>query len=55
MNFATLLVLAAVCVLAFLAVWRIRRRKLLFHCGGDCKSCVGGCQQHGRSSSENGL
>ena len=46
MNLATLLVLLILAVLVALAVRRIRRKKLLFSCGGDCSRCQGGCRHH---------
>ena len=39
MNLATLLVLLILAVLVALAVRRIRRKNLLFSCGGDCAHC----------------
>ncbi len=44
MNLATLLVLLILAVLVALAVRRIRRKKLLFSCGGDCSCCHAGCR-----------
>ncbi len=44
MNIATLIVLLILAVLVFFAVRRIKRKKLLFSCGGDCSSCTGGCK-----------
>ena len=44
MNLATLLVLLILAALVALAVRRIRRKKLLFSCGGDCARCAGGCR-----------
>ena len=46
MNLSTLLVLLVLAVLVALAVRRIRKKKLLFSCGGDCSSCPGGCARH---------
>lgn len=45
MNASTPLVLLLIAVLALLAIRRIRRKKLLFHCGGDCQSCPRRCAQ----------
>ena len=45
MNLATLLVLLILAVLVALAVRRIRRKKLLFSCGGDCAHCCAGCRK----------
>ena len=45
MNLATALVLLLLLVLAALAVRRIRRKRLLFSCGGDCSACAGGCRR----------
>lgn len=45
MNASTLLVLLLIAVLALLAIRRIHRKKLLFHCGGDCQSCPRRCAQ----------
>ncbi len=44
MNIATIIVLLVIAALALLAVRRIRRKKLLFSCGGDCSSCCQGCK-----------
>lgn len=44
MNLPTLLVLLVLAVLAALAVRRIRKKKLLFSCGGDCTRCHAGCR-----------
>ncbi|MDD7175458.1 MAG: FeoB-associated Cys-rich membrane protein [Clostridiales bacterium] len=46
MNWPTLLVLLLLLVLVVLAVRHIRKKKLLFSCGGDCSSCPGGCKRH---------
>ena len=43
MNLATVLVLLVLAALCALAVRRIRRKKLLFSCGGDCTRCRAGC------------
>lgn len=43
MNIPTLLVLLVLAVLAALAVRRIRKKKLLFSCGGDCAHCGANC------------
>ncbi|MBP3428306.1 MAG: FeoB-associated Cys-rich membrane protein [Clostridia bacterium] len=43
MNAATVIVLLVILLLAMLAVRRIRRKKLLFSCGGDCSRCAGKC------------
>ncbi|MBP3522058.1 MAG: FeoB-associated Cys-rich membrane protein [Clostridia bacterium] len=45
MNLSTLLVLLILAVLVALAVRRIRRKKLLFSCGGDCAHCCAGCRR----------
>ena len=45
MNLATLLVLLVLFVLVALAVRRIRRKKLLFSCGGDCARCHADCRK----------
>lgn len=45
MNLATLLVLLILAVLVALAVRRIRRKKLLFSCGGDCAHCSSSCRR----------
>ena len=45
MNLATLIVILAIAALAFLAVRRIKRKKLLFSCGGNCSSCAMNCSQ----------
>jgi len=44
MNIATITVLLVVALLAALAVRRIRRKKLLFSCGGDCSRCAQSCR-----------
>lgn len=44
MNLATIAVLLVLAVLVFLAMRRIRRKKLLFSCGGDCSSCRMDCK-----------
>ena len=41
MNLATVAVLALLLVLALLAVRVIKKRRLLFSCGGDCSRCAG--------------
>ncbi|MCI7737076.1 MAG: FeoB-associated Cys-rich membrane protein [Clostridiales bacterium] len=46
MNLPTLLVLLLLLALVILAVRHIRKKKLLFSCGGDCSSCPGGCARH---------
>lgn len=43
MNIATAIVLLVLLVLALLAVRIIRKRRLLFSCGGDCSRCHGAC------------
>ena len=43
MNIATAIELALLLVLALLAVRIIRKRRLLFSCGGDCSRCAGPC------------
>ena len=43
MNFATLIVLILIAALAILAVRRIRKKKLLFSCGGNCSGCAMNC------------
>ena len=45
MNLSTLLVLLVLAVLVALAVRRIRKKKLLFSCGGDCAHCCAGCRK----------
>ncbi len=45
MSLATGIVLALVLLLGVLAVRRIRKKKLLFSCGGDCANCAGGCRR----------
>ena len=45
MNLATLLVLLILAVLVALAIRRIRRKKLLFSCGGDCAHCCANCHK----------
>ncbi|MBQ2833066.1 MAG: FeoB-associated Cys-rich membrane protein [Clostridia bacterium] len=45
MNIATLIVLLVLAVLVFFALRRIRRKKLLFSCGGDCSSCSANCRR----------
>lgn len=45
MNFSTILVLLILAVLVALAVRRIRRKKLLFSCGGDCAHCCANCRE----------
>ena len=44
MNLATALVLLLLLALAVLAVRRIRKKRLLLSCGGDCSACAGGCR-----------
>lgn len=44
MNLATALTLLLVLALAALAVRRIRRKKLLFSCGGGCAACGAACK-----------
>lgn len=44
MNLATIIVLLIIAVLAALAVRRIRRKKLLFSCGGNCSGCAMNCK-----------
>lgn len=44
MNLPTIITLAVLAVLVFFAVRRIRRKKLLFSCGGDCASCSARCK-----------
>jgi len=50
MSLATGIVLALVLLLGVLAVRRIRRKKLLFSCGGDCAHCAGACRQTAAAS-----
>ncbi len=45
MSLATGIVLALVLLLGVLAVRRIRKKKLLFSCGGDCANCAGACRR----------
>lgn len=45
MNFATIAVLVVVAALALLAVRRIKRKKLLFTCGGNCSACTMNCKR----------
>ena len=45
MNIATAIVLALLLVLALLAVRIIRKRRLLFSCGGDCAHCCANCHK----------
>ena len=45
MNLATALVLLLLLALAVLAVRRIRKKRLLFSCGGDCSACAVGCSR----------
>lgn len=52
MNAPTLIVLLLIAVLATLAIRHVRRKKLLFHCGGDCQSCSGACARRGRSGED---
>lgn len=44
MNLATIIVLLIIALLAALAVRRIRRKKLLFSCGGNCSGCAMNCK-----------
>ena len=44
MNISTIAILIVLAVLVILAVRRIRRKKLLFSCGGDCSSCRMDCK-----------
>ena len=44
MNLSTAVVLIALLVLALLAVRYIKKRRLLFSCGGDCSRCAGACR-----------
>ena len=44
MNLATIIVLLIIAMLAALAVRRIRRKKLLFSCGGNCSGCAMNCK-----------
>lgn len=44
MNLATAAVLLALLVLVLLAVRYIKKRRLLFSCGGDCSRCAGACR-----------
>ena len=44
MNLATVAVLVLLLVLALLAVRYIKKRRLLFSCGGDCSRCAGACR-----------
>lgn len=46
MNISTLIVLLLVALLTLLAVRRIRRKKLMCSCGGDCARCGMGCASH---------
>lgn len=45
MNIATLIVLLVLAVLVFFALRRIRKKKLLFSCGGDCSACMANCRK----------
>ena len=45
MNAATALVVRLLLALVLLAVRRIRRKRLLFSCGGDCSACAVGCSR----------
>ena len=45
MNAATALVVLLLLALVLLAVRRIRRKRLLFSCGGDCSACTAGCSR----------
>ena len=51
MNIATAVVIVITLILLMLAVRRIRRKKLLFSCGGDCSRCQGGCP-HAKDKTE---
>ena len=44
MNLSTLAVLLVLAALVLLAVRRIRKKKLLFSCGGSCSSCGMRCR-----------
>jgi hypothetical protein len=50
-NIATAVVIVITLILLMLAVRRIRRKKLLFSCGGDCSRCQGGCP-HAKDKTE---
>jgi len=44
MNISTIAILIVLAVLVILAVRRIRKKKLLFSCGGDCSACHMDCK-----------
>lgn len=44
MNAASIVIVLLVVALAVLAVRRIRRKKLLFSCGGNCSGCAMNCK-----------
>lgn len=44
MNLASVVILIVLAVLVALAVRRIRRKKLLFTCGGNCSGCAMNCK-----------
>lgn len=44
MNLVSVVILLVLAVLAALAVRRIRKKKLLFSCGGDCAGCAMNCK-----------
>ena len=44
MNLATAGGVLLLLALAVLAVRRIRKKRLLFSCGGDCSACAEGCR-----------
>jgi len=44
MNLSTMILILIIAVLALLAARRIRRKKLLFSCGGDCARCQANCK-----------
>ena len=54
MNAPTLIVLLLIAALATLAIRHVRRKKLLFHCGGDCQSCSGACARCGARRGRSG-
>lgn len=45
MNLVTALVLALLGALCLLAVRVIRKKRLLFSCGGDCSRCARACKR----------
>ena len=47
---ANAIVIAVIVALAALAVRKIRRERLLGHCGGDCSSCAMNCAKRSRES-----